>query len=472
MTPYQLGLKKKHKKNKTDLFVVSKQTMLQQRSFLCHPMKMSKCQNDDGKNHILSLSFTETIQQQRYLSHRQDKRIACSSCLLKWIVIYFIIISEILWPYTSNINHIHVSSYFPSLSSSWILFPRSSITVFAYPISIPRKKNLLIQTINEPSHKGIAIFRQSQGLYQSSSIKSTKTDKQNISTSTKSANNKNDNNNDNITSNIISSLAEIALKSRLTYHDEVKCIVSSSSKDLIINGIIGPVTVKGKNWSSPSGTLTCQAIEATVQTCQLDYKRIIQYQKLLLIQSSYGKAIIALNENDFCNFINHPLFKQSFESFLSNKKQQTNHIIKFLKEPCQIRSTTTDNNDNNGGQVTFMTLFQDIKWQCTLQRSSKNNDDDGDEITSSPTKTRKKSKRRAQITVIPQQPQQTESTSQMNSLVLETLLTDFFNEMIFELYGTFLSYRDMTIVNTNNQPFLLLALYLHVEKFPSPGINF
>ena len=48
----------------------------------------------------------------------------------------------------------------------------------------------------------------------------------------------------------------------------------------------------------------------------------------------------------------------------------------------------------------------------------------------------------------------------------------FFNEMVFELDGTFLSFGDMMMTNKGKEPSVMLALSILVRKFPSPGLEF
>lgn len=84
-----------------------------------------------------------------------------------------------------------------------------------------------------------------------------------------------------VTSSLISTLAEGALKRRLRAQTGVTCDVTANSSDMLFKGKVGPVTVKGKGWTSPLG-LTCRAIEATVDTCELDMGRVLASQKLVL----------------------------------------------------------------------------------------------------------------------------------------------------------------------------------------------
>jgi hypothetical protein len=55
---------------------------------------------------------------------------------------------------------------------------------------------------------------------------------------------------------------------------------------------------------------------------------------------------------------------------------------------------------------------------------------------------------------------------------LTTAISDFFNEMIFELDGTFLTFRDMMVTGKGGDPSVMLALQITVKKFPSPGLAF
>lgn len=84
-----------------------------------------------------------------------------------------------------------------------------------------------------------------------------------------------------VSSTIISQLAERALKRRLRDQSGVTCDVTANSGDMLFKGKVGPVTVKGKGWQSPLG-LTCRALEATVETCELDMGRVLSSQKLVL----------------------------------------------------------------------------------------------------------------------------------------------------------------------------------------------
>lgn len=84
-----------------------------------------------------------------------------------------------------------------------------------------------------------------------------------------------------VTSGLISNLAVIALKLRLQHQTHISCDVTASSSNVLLRGQVGPVTVKGRGWQSRLG-LSCRAIEATVDACDLDMGRILGNRKLVL----------------------------------------------------------------------------------------------------------------------------------------------------------------------------------------------
>lgn len=84
-----------------------------------------------------------------------------------------------------------------------------------------------------------------------------------------------------VTSGLISNMAVMALKLRLEGQTHVSCDVTASSSNVLLRGQVGPVTVRGRGWQSRLG-LTCRAIDATVDSCQLDMGRILSNQKLVL----------------------------------------------------------------------------------------------------------------------------------------------------------------------------------------------
>lgn len=241
-----------------------------------------------------------------------------------------------------------------------------------------------------------------------------------------------------LSSALISQLAELAIQTRLADHRDVTCELFSKSSDLLLRGRVGPVTIKGKGWKSSRG-LTCQAIEATVGTCELDIGRILTERKLILTTPAQGKAMIALNSKDFGNFITHPLMTPPR---ISNSKTK----IEFLKEGTKVDPMT--------GTVSFGSTYGAAKYDCILKRGSPSGGP-------------------AVVQVIPIGKTRTETSIVNNEAVeLASALGIFFNEMIFELDGAFLSFKDMMVTSKGKSPSVMLALNIRVVKFPSPGVDF
>mmetsp|Transcript_6856 Transcript_6856/g.11966 ORF Transcript_6856/g.11966 Transcript_6856/m.11966 type:complete len:315 (-) Transcript_6856:85-1029(-) len=236
-----------------------------------------------------------------------------------------------------------------------------------------------------------------------------------------------------VTSGLISQLAVVALKLRLKDQCGVKCDVSASSSDLLLRGRVGPVTVRGRGWQSQLG-LSCRAIEATVDSCELDVGKIISIRKLKLTVPAKGQAMVALNGIDFASFITHPLMKPPG---LSNGAEG----IKFLKDEVTINART--------GTVQFYGSYLGEKWELTLQRGSESE--------------------RALVTVSPVN--QSTDLAEVADQLTESV-SNFFNAMVFELDGTFLTFKDMMVTSKGAEPTLMLALHITVRKFPSPGLEF
>jgi hypothetical protein len=265
-----------------------------------------------------------------------------------------------------------------------------------------------------------------------------------------------------VSSSIISHLAETALKRRLRDQSGVTCDVTANSGDMLFKGKVGPVTVKGKGWQSPLG-LTCRALEATVDTCELDMGRVLSSQKLVLtrpgtcmclfvtIHSNFchyvrlftyvptfliaqGTAMVALNGKDFGTFLTHPLLRQNAPCL-----QEGGECVEFLRDGASINPQSKS--------VVFFGKYEGETYKCTLQRGGK--------------------KQKALITVESQSPELESTATRLSSAI-----SDFFNEMLFELDGTFLSFRDMMVTGKGVDPCVMLALQITVKKFPSPGLAF
>jgi len=254
-----------------------------------------------------------------------------------------------------------------------------------------------------------------------------------------------------VTSTFISQLACMALKRRLEDHTHVSCDLTADSNNLLL-GRVGPVTVKGRGWESPLG-LTCRAIEATVDECKLDMGRVISNQKLVLTTPAEGRAMVALSARDFGNFITHPLIKPPSPPINIEKYDgalMSESGITFEKENVSVNPST--------GTVQFYGTYGGSKWKYTLERAS-----DG----------LQKAKIHAELA------EDYGNTDFLNNKSVHELeerlamtTSQFFNEMVFDLDGTFLSFEDMMLTEKGKEASVMLSLRITVEKFPSPGIEF
>lgn len=239
-----------------------------------------------------------------------------------------------------------------------------------------------------------------------------------------------------ISSSLISHLAVMALKSRLKEERDVSCEVAFSSSELLLNGRVGPVTVRGKGWRSGRG-LTCRAIEATVNQCELDSSKLLSNRKLLLMTPALGKAMVALNARDFGNFITHPLMKPPADL--------KGGAIAFLPEGTLVDPVTAS--------VVFFAMHAGTRWRCVLQRSQE--------------------AKKAAVTVSSAAEEIGVNADQdAVATKLSEVLQLFFNDMVFELDGTYLSFRDMMVTAKGEAPSVMFALSIKVRKLPSPGIDF
>ena len=245
-----------------------------------------------------------------------------------------------------------------------------------------------------------------------------------------------------VTSALISQLAVAALKLRLKTQTHVSCDVSATSSNILLRGQVGPVTVRGRGWGSNLG-LTCRVIEATVEQCELDMGRVLSNQKLVLSVPAEGRAMVALNKIDFGNFITHPLMKPPG---LANADRDATEKLEFIKEDVSINP--------KDGTVTFFGKYLDSTWRFTLQRGS----DEG---------------KKAVINVAPHyisNGNEIDSTAVASELTKVT--SNFFNQMVFELDGTYLTFGDMMLTDKGKEDIIMLSLGITVKKFPSPGLDF
>jgi hypothetical protein len=156
--------------------------------------------------------------------------------------------------------------------------------------------------------------------------------------------------------------------------------------------------------------------------------------------------MVALTSADFGNFITHPLMRSPVAPTIAGL-DETERRLQFLKENVLI--------EPKQGTVTFWGTFAGATWKFTLQRAPS---EKKALVQASPLKANEIAKDEVDIDSLAAA--LTKSTSQ------------FFNEMVFELDGTFLSFNDMMLTEKGMEPSVMLSLTILVRKFPSSGLEF
>lgn len=153
--------------------------------------------------------------------------------------------------------------------------------------------------------------------------------------------------------------------------------------------------------------------------------------------------MVALNAADFGNFITHPLMKPPG---IVGDGSEDDSGLEFMKENVTL--------DPKAGAVKFLGKYMGQTWQFTLRRGS--------------------NEQKAMIEACLHKSSQSDATTDWENVArqLAQVTSKFFNEMVFELDGTFLSFSDMMLTDKGKEPIIMLSLGILVKKFPSPGLEF
>ena len=159
--------------------------------------------------------------------------------------------------------------------------------------------------------------------------------------------------------------------------------------------------------------------------------------------------MVALSASDFGNFITHPLMKPP--SPPRSGKEGVDSILMFLRDNVSVNPSL--------GVVIFYGIYAGSKWKFTLQRAINNSKGGNASIQASlAEESRAGSGKWVDYNAIEQ--------------ALAKTTSIFFNEMLFDLDGTFLSFEDMMLTDKGREPSVMLSLRIKVKKFPSPGLEF
>ena len=121
---------------------------------------------------------------------------------------------------------------------------------------------------------------------------------------------------------------------------------------------------------------------------------------------------------------------------------QNDEALSFVKDGARVDAAT--------GAVTFYINYQGKQWKCQLRR--------GDNP-----------QKRAAVQVL----HNDDSPETITTATLVTQsLNKYFNELVFELDGTSLSFTDMMVTGRGAAPSVMFALNILVRKLPSRSVAF
>lgn len=176
---------------------------------------------------------------------------------------------------------------------------------------------------------------------------------------------------------------------------------------------------------------------------------MVQKRKLVLHTPAVGKAMVALDYRDFGNFLTHPLLEGQIPRIGEER-------FEFDKKNVVI--------DDERGCVVFHGMCGGESWGCVLRKAGENG---GRNAAIEVTHIASNSDIDADVDA------DVDVDIAAMSMELTMVITDFFNNLVFELDGTYLSFQDMKVHKPKDQESqILISLGITVRKFPSPGVAF
>ena len=174
----------------------------------------------------------------------------------------------------------------------------------------------------------------------------------------------------------------------------------------------------------------------------------------MLYTPAVGKAMVALDYRDFGNFLTHPLLEGQIPRISIGDEHER---FEFDNKNVVI--------DDENGCVVFYGTCGGESWRCVLSKAV----DNGGQNAA------------IEVTHIASDSNDDSNDDDIDvdidiaamSMELTMVITDFFNNLVFELDGTYLSFQDMKVHKTKDQQSqILISLGITVRKFPSPGVAF
>jgi len=166
--------------------------------------------------------------------------------------------------------------------------------------------------------------------------------------------------------------------------------------------------------------------------------------------------MVALDSRDFGNFLTHPKIRPPNISADNSKLQ-------FLRDDISI--------DPISSTVNFYALLDGEKWMCSLRRGQSNERRAVIEVTRTNVVDLDDGKEELENALHELQEDNSRNLN-ASSFQLSSELSKFFNEIVFELDGSFLTFQDMMVTEKGASPSVILKMGIRVERFPSRNLAF
>jgi len=247
---------------------------------------------------------------------------------------------------------------------------------------------------------------------------------------------------------LLSKVAELVLRSRLTKVESVSVAVDSTPLEML-SGLVRGVTVQGKGWCTPL-RLSCDALDVRVGRTEIDLQKLLKSQRIFMKTPARGTATMTFTASDWKDFLAHPLTKDALGKY--SVQTPVEPLVQFksngrvLFEPSSTAASS--------GLVVFPVSWGAYHFDVALGQNG-----------SGPFITAKLDESTAGRMT---------AAERKDVRKVEAWVARFFETLLLDLDGCALSFRSMKVTTgkARSGPLLSLDLDVCVTRFPSLDINF
>lgn len=247
---------------------------------------------------------------------------------------------------------------------------------------------------------------------------------------------------------LLSGAASFALRSYLVECGSVDVAVDANAGTLLA-GTVSRVDITGTNWRSRKD-LTCRSLRMSVGEAVLDPGALVAERLIKLRRPSRGDAEIVFTDADFANFLAHPLVTAAASE---RGATVSGRALRFARDSNPRAETTTD------GAVAF---FGDVSHENAASAKSARVRYEmrplGERGKVAVIATRVTDK-------IESHTENTENEGYVDLALAAADVAHFFENLVVDLSGARLSYRNMRV----SRGVVTLDLDLEVVGFPPPS---